>query len=104
MAVTRSDELPLALVNKVEAPRGALPTFVTYPGSYAFRTRGPGMVWDSSSQTHEEPNADEQEFAMGFLTGTTVAHGLTKGQRHFLLGQAMDLNTLVWCIGICCAV
>ena len=104
LAVTKGDELPLALVNKVGAPRGALPTLVTYPESYAFRARGPGMVWDSSTQSYEEPNADERERAIGFLTGTTAAHDLTEGQRRFLLGQAMDLNTLVWIIGICCAV
>jgi len=104
LVVSKDDEPPLALVNKVGAPRNALPTFVTYPGSYAFRAHGPGMVWDSFTQTHEEPNADERERAMGFLTGTTAAHDLTEGQRRFLLGQAMDLNTLVWVIGMCIAV
>ncbi|HEY9806811.1 MAG TPA: DNA cytosine methyltransferase [Candidatus Obscuribacterales bacterium] len=104
LAVSKDDESPLALVNKLGAPRGALPTLVTYPGSFAFRARGPGMVWDSMSQTHEEPTADERERAMGFLTGTTSAHDLTEGQRRFLLGQAMDLNTLVWVFGICLAI
>ena len=55
------------------------------------------------SQTHDEPTADERERAMGFLTGTTAAHGLREGQRRFLLGQAMDLNSIVWIIGICFA-
>ena len=104
LVVSKDDESPFALVNKVGAPRGALPTFMTYPGSFAFRGRGPGMVWDSLSQTHEEPNADERERAMGFLTGTTAAPDLTEGQRRFLLGQAMDLNTLVWILGMCLAV
>jgi hypothetical protein len=58
------------------------------------------MVWDSEFQTHDEPTADERERAMGFLTGTTAAHGLQQGQRRFLLGQAMDLNSIVWIIGI----
>jgi len=40
---------------------------------------------------------------MGFPTGTTAAHGLQEGQRRFLLGQAMDLNSIVWIIGICLA-
>jgi hypothetical protein len=104
LGVSKDDESPLALVNKMGAPRAALPTFVTYPGSFAFRARGPGMVWDANSQTHEEPTADERERAMGFLTGTTAAHDLTEGQRRFLLGQAIDLNTLVWVFGICLAV
>ena len=47
--------------------------------------------------------ADERERAMGFPTSTTVAHGLQEGQRRFLLGQSMDLNSIVWIIGICLA-
>lgn len=41
---------------------------------------------------------------MGFMTGNTAVHDLTEGQRRFLLGQAMDLNTLVWVVGICLVV
>jgi hypothetical protein len=103
LAVSKDDTLPFALINKVRIPRGALLTFVTYPRSFAFRSRGPGMIWDSKFQTHDEPTADERECAMGFLTGTTAAHRLQEGQRRFLLGQAMDLNSIVWIIGICLA-
>lgn len=39
-----------------------------------------------------EPNADERERAMDFLTGTTNMHGMSKQQWRFLLGQTMDLN------------
>jgi hypothetical protein len=102
--VTKDDEPPLAVVNLVGFTRRAFPTLMCYPGSFAFRTRGPGMVWDSSSQTYEEPSADERERAMGFLTGTTAAPNLSEGQRRFLLGQAIDLNTLVWVCGLCFAV
>jgi hypothetical protein len=42
LAVTKDDILPFALINKVGIPRGALPTFVTYPRSFAFQSRGPG--------------------------------------------------------------
>ena len=49
LVVTNDDTLPFALNNKVEIPRRALPTFVTIPQSFAFRSRGPGMVWDSKS-------------------------------------------------------
>ena len=62
------------------------------------------MVWDTTSQTYEEPSADEQERAMGFLTGTTAARDLCEGHCHFLVGQAIDLNTLVWICAICFAV
>ena len=47
LAVTKDDTLPFALINKVGILRGALPIFVTYPRSFAFRSRGPDMVWDS---------------------------------------------------------
>jgi hypothetical protein len=76
LAVFKDDTLSFALINKVGIPRGALLTFVTYPRSFAFRSRGPGMVWDSKFQTHDEPTANERERTMGFLTGTTTAHGL----------------------------
>jgi hypothetical protein len=38
---------------------------------------------------------------MDFPTGTTAAHGLQECQRRFLLEQTMDLNSIVWIIGIC---
>ena len=44
LAVTKNDTLPFSLINKVGIPRRALPTFVTYPQSLAFRSRGPGML------------------------------------------------------------
>ena len=74
---SKYDESPLALVNKVGAPRVALPTFVTYPESFAFRARGLGMICDANSQTHEEPTTYEKERAMSSLTDTTFAYDLT---------------------------
>ena len=41
---------------------------------------------------------------MGFLTGTTAALDLCEGQHCFLLGQAIDLNTLVWVSRLCFAI
>ena len=41
---------------------------------------------------------------MGFFTSTTVACDFTEGPRGFLLGQAIDLNTLVWVLGMCLAI
>ena len=40
---------------------------------------------------------------MGFRIGTTAAPGLSKGERRFVLGQAMDLHTMVWSVGLCLA-
>jgi hypothetical protein len=47
-----------------------------------------------------EPNADERERAMGFPTGTTNVPGLSKHQRQFLLGHAMDVNCLTWIVSL----
>ena len=40
---------------------------------------------------------------MGFRTGTTATPGLFEGQRHTLLGQAKELQTMVWTVGLCLA-
>jgi hypothetical protein len=44
----------------------ALPTFVSFPTSHAYREGGPRLVWDTYLQRLVEPNADERERAMGF--------------------------------------
>ena len=51
----------------------------------------------------EEPRADERERAMGFPTGTIAAPELTESQRRQALGQAMDLTSMVWFVGVCLA-
>jgi hypothetical protein len=38
---------------------------------------------------------------MGSYTGTTANSGLSKGQRRFVLGQTMDLHTMVWTVRLC---
>jgi hypothetical protein len=65
------DQAPLAVVNRRGEPRRALPTFISFVHSYAFKDNGPGLIWDSTTQEMVEPNADERERAMGFPTGTT---------------------------------
>jgi hypothetical protein len=47
LPVVRDNLPPLALVNKVGAPRRAFPTFMMFPQSFAFRDRGSGMVSDA---------------------------------------------------------
>lgn len=72
--------------------------------SYAFRGDGPGTVLDTSGDEYvtREPNADERERDMRFLTGTTSLPdgSISKQQRIMLLGQAMDLNMLTWILAI----
>ena len=101
--MVQADQPPLAVVNQVGMPRLALPTLVSYPGSQAFRDHGPGLVWDTTTRRLEEPRADERERAMGFPTGTTAAPKLTESQRRQALGQAMDLTSMVWFVGVCLA-
>ena len=64
--VTKDDEPPLAVVNRVGFTRGALHTLMYYPGSFAFQACGPGMVWDSTSQTYEEPSSDDMNGRWAF--------------------------------------
>jgi hypothetical protein len=52
---------PLVVVNKVGLPQAALPTFLNFPHSHAFRNGGPWMVWDSHSSNMKKPNVDEKE-------------------------------------------
>ncbi|PTQ28729.1 hypothetical protein MARPO_0156s0026, partial [Marchantia polymorpha] len=63
-----ADRSPMALVNHVGQPRMALPTLVSYPASHAYRDGGPRLLWDSTLHQLVEPNADERERAMRFLT------------------------------------
>ena len=101
--VVQADKPPLAPLNQIGKPRLALPTLVSYPKSHAFRDQGPGLVWDCTTQRLEEPCAHERERAMGFLTGTTSAPGLTELERRQILGQAIDLSSMVWFLGVCLA-
>eukprot|EP00850_Spirogloea_muscicola_P003137 SM000012S25399 [mRNA] locus=s12:814352:819161:- [translate_table: standard] len=97
--VRMDDSPPFAPCNKVGQPRAALPTL----RSYAFRNRGPGMVWDHTTQQLEEPRADERERALGFQTGMTAAPELTERQRRKLLANAMDLRAVTWSLTVCLA-
>jgi hypothetical protein len=92
--VYHDNQAPLAVVNRKGEPRRAFPILVSFARSYAFKDNGPGLVWDSIMQEMVEPNADERERAMGFPTSTTNVNGISEQQRRFLLGQAMDLNSL----------
>ncbi len=43
------DRSPMAVVNRVGQPRMALPTFVIFPTSHAYKEGGPRLVWDNCS-------------------------------------------------------
>ena len=59
------------------------------------------MVFDANTQTLEEPSVGERERTMGFLTGTTCGPDVTKSQHRHILGQAMDLISMIWFMRIC---
>jgi hypothetical protein len=76
----------MAMVNRVGQPRMALPTFVNFRTSHAYREGGPGLVWDTCSQQLVEPNADERERAMGFPTIVTSVPSISEASRRQVLG------------------
>jgi hypothetical protein len=78
----------------------ALPTFVSFLASHAYREGGPRLVWDTCSQQLVEPNADEKERVMGFPTGVTSVPSISEASRRQVLGQAMDLNCLIWIVSL----
>jgi hypothetical protein len=90
----------MAVVNRMGQPRMALPTFVSFPASHAYREGGPGLIWDTCLQQLVEPNADEREHAMGFPTGMTFVPSISEDSRRQVLGQAMDLNCLTWIVSL----
>ena len=51
------------------------------------------MVWYAHTKTQTKPLADERERAIGFRIGTTATPSLSKG-------QAMDLHTMEWIVGL----
>jgi hypothetical protein len=44
-----TDRSPMAVVNQMGQSRMALPTFVSFPTSHAYREGGPKLVWDICS-------------------------------------------------------
>ncbi len=78
----------------------ALPTFVSFPASHAYREGGFRLIWDTCSQRLVEPNTEEREHAMGFPIGVTSIPSISEASRRQVLGQAMDLNCLTWIVSL----
>jgi hypothetical protein len=76
---------------------------MTFSQLFAFRDWGLRMIWNAHTKTQTEPLIDERERAMGSYIGTTANPDLSKGQRRFVLGQTMDLHTMVWTVRLCIA-
>jgi hypothetical protein len=75
------DRSPMVVVNRVGQPRMALPTFVSFLASHAYREGGPGLVWDTCSQQLVEPNTDVRERAMGFPIRVTSVPSISEASR-----------------------
>jgi hypothetical protein len=91
--------LPWAKVEIPGEPGRALNTFVSYGGSYAFFCGGGSVlacIQPDGGTSYEEPTAEERELAMGFPRGFTAAKEVSEHTRRQLLGQAMDLNSVMW--------
>jgi hypothetical protein len=94
------DRSPMAVVNRVGQLRMALPTFVSFLASHAYREGGLKLVWDTCLQRLVEPNVDERERVMGFPIVVTSVPSISKASRRQVLGQAMDLNYLTWIVSL----
>jgi len=88
-------------VNTIGKPRGAWPTYVSFPGAHAFQGDGPSLVYRHVLAIWDELSPEERERAMGFQTGTTNHTKVTKLERNVLLGRGMDLNSLTWLLVTC---
>jgi len=53
-------------MNTIGKPRGAWPTFISFPGAHAFQGDGPSLVYHHASTTWDELSLEERERAMGF--------------------------------------
>jgi hypothetical protein len=101
MPVAYSSRPPWYPCNKTGQPREALPTLMAYEGSYSFKPRRAGSIWDENTQSHTEPTAVERELALGYTQNDTAAAGVTEAERRQVLGRCMDANTLQALFGIC---
>jgi hypothetical protein len=68
----------MVVVNRVGQPRMALPTFVNFLASHAYREGDPELVWDTCSQWLVEPNVNERVCVMGFPIGMTSVRSISK--------------------------
>jgi hypothetical protein len=94
--VTKQDKPPWFPINTIGKPRGAWPTFVSFPITHAFQGDGPGLVYCHASVAWDEPSTEEGERALGFQTSTISHTKVTRLERNALLGRGVDLNSLTW--------
>eukprot|EP00975_Prorocentrum_lima_P029830 6260477-Prorocentrum_lima.AAC.1 len=67
------------------------PCMVSYQGSTAYRDRGKGLVWDTTTGLLVQPPAEFREASMGFHVGASALPGVLESERWSLIGQAMSV-------------
>jgi hypothetical protein len=84
--VTRQEKRPWFPTNIIGKPRGAWPTFVSFPRAHTFQGDGLSLVYRHALATWDEPSLEERERAMGFQIGTTNHTKVIRLERNALLG------------------
>jgi hypothetical protein len=67
---------------------------MAHPHSHSFRGDAYGVLLSKAGDKRRQPNPDERERALGYLTGATAAPGVPEAQRHAITGRCMDANAL----------
>jgi len=88
--ITRQERPPWFPTNTIGKPRGAWPTFVSFPRAHVFQGDGPGLVYLHVSATWDEPSPEEKERAK-----------VIRLERNALLRRSMDLNSFTWLLVTC---
>ncbi len=88
-------------MNTIGKPKGAWPTFVSFPRAHAFQGNGLGLVYRHASATWDEPSPKERERAMGFQTCIISHTKVIKLERNVVLGKGVDLNSFTWLLVTC---
>jgi hypothetical protein len=99
--ITKQKKPPWFPMNTIGKPKGAWPTFVSFPRAHTFQGDGLGLVYRHASTTWDEPSPEERERTMGFQTGITIHTKVIRLEHNVLLGRGMDLNSLTWLLVTC---
>ena len=75
-------------------------TVVSYIRSNAYRSRpngepGEGEVFNLAQEEWEEPNCQEKEQMMGYMTNETERPHASEAERSMRLGRALDANVML---------
>jgi hypothetical protein len=88
-------------MNTIGKPRGAWPTFVSFPGTHTFQGDGLGLEYHHVSTTWDELSLEERERVMGFQIDIINHTKVIRLEHNTLLGRGMDLNSFTWLLVTC---